>query len=143
MIYYFNAKHGFKILVDSFEFGLEALDIISEILPADQKLREDFQRQHLYEAMIDFMHKKNVNAEGATLDPEAIEKMLVLLENASMNEAVRANLSEKKKIKDLFLVVIKSIDIKANRSLVASLMQFASNLCYGTNKFRRMLIAGQ
>ena len=41
------------------------------------------------------------------------------------------------------LVVIKSIDIKANRSLVASLMQFASNLCYGTNKFRRMLIAGQ
>ena len=72
--------------------------------------------------MIDFMHKKNVNAEGATLEPEAIEKMLVLLENASMNEAVRANLSEKKKIKDLFLVVIKSIDIKQNRSLVASLM---------------------
>ena len=73
MIYYFNAKHGFKILVDSFEFGLEALDIISEILPSNQKLREDFQRQHLYEAMIDFMHKKNVNAEGATLEPAAIE----------------------------------------------------------------------
>ena len=143
MIYYFNAKHGFKILVDSFEFGLEALNIICEVLPENQKLREDFQRQHLYEAMIDFMHKKNVNAEGATLEPEAIEKMLVLLENASMNEAVRANLSEKKKIKDLFLVVIKSINIKENRSLVASLMQFASNLCYGTNKFRRMLIAGQ
>jgi hypothetical protein len=44
MIYYFNAKHGFKILVDSFEFGLEALEIIGEILPDNQKLREDFQR---------------------------------------------------------------------------------------------------
>ena len=88
------------------------------------------------------MHKKNVNAEGATLEPETVEKILVILENASMNEAVRMNLSEKKKIKDLFLVVIRSIDIKENRSLVASLIQFASNLCYGTNKFRRMLITG-
>ena len=42
MIYYFNAKHGFKILVDSFEFGLEALNIICEVLPENQKLREDF-----------------------------------------------------------------------------------------------------
>ena len=68
------------------------------------------------------MHKKNFNAEGATLEPETIEKILVILENASMNEAVRMNLSEKKKIKDLFLVVIRSIDIKQNRSLVASLI---------------------
>ena len=89
------------------------------------------------------MHKKNVNAEGATLEPCTIEKILVILENASMNEAVRMNLSEKKKIKDLFLVVIRSIDIKENRSLVASLIQFVSNLCYGTNKFRRMLTAGE
>ena len=58
------------------------------------------------------MHKKNVNAEGVTLDPEIVNKILVLLENASMNEEVRMNLSEKKKIKDLFLVVIRSIDIK-------------------------------
>ena len=42
MIFYFNAKHGFKVLVDSFEFGLEALDIISALLPNNQKLREDF-----------------------------------------------------------------------------------------------------
>jgi hypothetical protein len=39
-----------------------------------------------------------------------------------MNEFVRENLSEKKKIKDLFLVVIKSIDIKENRKLVSSLI---------------------
>ena len=56
-----------------------------------------------------------------------------------MNEFVRENLSEKKKIKDLFLVVINSIDIKQNRKLVSSLIQFVSNLCYGTGKFRQML----
>lgn len=42
MIFYFNAKHGFKVLVDSFEFGLEALDIIAELMPKNEKLREDF-----------------------------------------------------------------------------------------------------
>lgn len=56
-----------------------------------------------------------------------------------MNELVRESLSEKKKIKDLFMVVIKSIDISQNRKLVSSLIQFASNLCYGTGKFRTML----
>ena len=49
------------------------------------------------------------------------------------------NLSEKKKIKDLFLVVFNSIDPKENRRLLSSLIQFASNLCYGTGKFRTML----
>jgi len=60
-----------------------------------------------------------------------------------MLEAVRANLSEKKKVKDLFLVVIKSINIDENRNVVASLVQFAANLCYGTGKFRRLLIANE
>lgn len=39
-----------------------------------------------------------------------------------MNEFVRESLSEKKKIKDLFLVVIKSINITENRKLVSSLI---------------------
>ena len=93
--------------------------------------------------MIDFLHKKNVNAEGAILEPEVIHKILIILENGSMNEAVRMNLSEKKKIKDLFLVVIRSIDINKNRALVASLVQFVANLCYGTNKFRKMLLTAE
>lgn len=143
MTLYFNAKHGFKVLVDSFNFGNEALDIISELLPKNEKLREDFQRQHLYEGLIDFLYKKNVNAEGAVLDPEVVYQVLIILENGSMNEEVRMNLSEKKKIKDLFLVIIRSIDIKENRTLVASLIQFVSNLCYGTNKFRQMLIKSE
>jgi hypothetical protein len=58
-----------------------------------------------------------------------------------MNEVVRVNLSEKKKIKDLFLVVFKSIEAKENRKLLSSLIQFVSNLCYGTGKFRTMLRA--
>lgn len=90
--------------------------------------------------MIDHLYKKNVNAEGAILDTNSISQILTLLENGSLVESVRVNLSEKRKMKDLFLVVIKSIDIKENRKLVASLIQFASNLCYGTGKFRKMLL---
>lgn len=89
------------------------------------------------------MYKKNVNAEGATLAADAIHKIMQILENGSMNEAVRMNLSEKKKVKDLFLVVIRAIDIDKNRPVVAALIQFASNLCYGTGKFRRLLIANE
>ena len=87
------------------------------------------------------MYKKNVNAEGATLSADNILKILTILENGSMSEPVRMNLSEKKKVKDLFMVVIKSININENRKVVSSLIQFASNLCYGTGKFRRLLIA--
>jgi hypothetical protein len=90
--------------------------------------------------MIDHLYKKNVNSEGAILDTNSISQILGLLENGSLVESVRVNLSEKKKMKDLFLVVIKSIEIKENRKLVASLIQFVSNLCYGTGKFRKMLL---
>jgi len=57
-----------------------------------------------------------------------------------MHEEVRSDLSEKKKIKDLFLVVLNSINIKENRQLVSQLISFASNLCYGAGKFRKMLV---
>lgn len=85
------------------------------------------------------MFNRNQNAEGKTLDNKVVYETLILLENASMAEVVRSNLSEKKKIKDLFLVVINSINISENKKLVSSLIQFVSNLCYGTGKFRKML----
>lgn len=47
------------------------------------------------------------------------------------------------KIKDLFLIVIKSIEVAENMKLVSSLVQFISNLCYGTGKFRKMLAREQ
>ena len=56
-----------------------------------------------------------------------------------MNDIVRSNLSDKKKIKDLFLVVIRSIEICKNKYLISSLIQFISNLCYGNGKLRQML----
>lgn len=56
-----------------------------------------------------------------------------------MNESVRGNLSDKKKIKDLFLVVINSLEISKNKKLISSLIMFFSNLCYGTGKLRQML----
>lgn len=62
-----------------------------------------------------------------------------MLENASLNEVVRSTLSDKHKIKDLFLVVCRSVDIKESMKLLASLVQFVSNLCYGTGKFRTKL----
>lgn len=56
-----------------------------------------------------------------------------------MNDIVRSNLCDKKKIKDLFLVVIRSIEICKNKYLISSLIQFISNLCYGNGKLRQML----
>ena len=47
---------------------------------------------------------------------------MTILENGSMSEPVRMNLSEKKKVKDLFLVVIRAINIDENRKVVSSLI---------------------
>lgn len=65
--------------------------------------------------------------------------ILQILETGSLNEAVRGNLSDKKKIKDLFLVVVRSIEINSNKILISSLLQFISNLCYGSGKLKMML----
>lgn len=77
------------------------------------------------------MQVQNQNTEGKTLADPDMTMILQILETGSLNEHVRANLSDKKKIKDLFLVVIKSIEIPKNKLLVSSLIQFISNLCYG------------
>ena len=42
LILYFNAKDGFKVLVDSLEFNMNALDILTKILPERETLKEDF-----------------------------------------------------------------------------------------------------
>jgi len=143
LVLYFNAKDGFRTLVQSLEHNMECLSLLHSLIIDNDQLRDDFQRNHQYEALIDFMYKKNVNAEGAILEPQHIKLILEILENGSMAEPVRMNLSEKKKVKDLFLVVIRSINIDENREVVSSLIQFASNLCYGTGKFRRLLIASE
>jgi len=42
LILYFNAKDGFKVLVDSLEFNMNALNILTKILPERETLKEDF-----------------------------------------------------------------------------------------------------
>ena len=37
------------------------------------------------------------------------------------------------------MVVVRSIDIKSNKMLCSSLIQFISNLCHGAGKLRQML----
>ena len=122
LVLYFNAKDGFRTLVHSLEYNTECLDLLVDLIVDNEQLSDDFQRNHQYEALIDFMYKKNVNAEGATLAPETVLKILTILENGSMSEPVRMNLSEKKKVKDLFLVVIGAINIDENRKVVSSLI---------------------
>jgi len=85
------------------------------------------------------MSSMNKNVEGKTLGYPDMLKILQILEAGSLNEEVRNNLSDKKKIKDLFLVVIRSIEIHKNKMLVASLLSFISNLCYGQGKLKQML----
>jgi len=41
---YMNTRDGMKVLCDSLEFNDNGIDILSDVLPLYQKLREDFQR---------------------------------------------------------------------------------------------------
>ena len=141
MVYYFNISGGMKILVDSLYISTIALKLINKLLgnKNNYKLLDDFQRDHQFEALIDFMYDANLEAEGKTLSQDDMLIILQILETGSMNEQVRGNLSDKKKIKDLFLVVVSSIDVAKNKLLCSSLVQFISNLCHGTGKLRQML----
>jgi len=44
LLFYFNAKDGFKTLVDSLNHGFEALKLLDTLLINNNKIREDFQR---------------------------------------------------------------------------------------------------
>lgn len=139
MVYYFSVNDGFQVLVDSLYISTTCLPLLEKLLDKNTKLQEDFQKAHLYEALIDFLQSSNQNAQAKTLDYSDMLIILHMLESGSMNESVRMNLSDKKKIKDLFLVVINSIEIAKNKQLISSLVQFFSNLCFGQGKLRSML----
>ena len=73
MIYYFSVNDGFKILVDCMYISTNytllnnILNLIQTSLEKNKKLQDDFQRDHLYEGLIDFMQAMNYNHEGKTL----------------------------------------------------------------------------
>ena len=59
IVFYFNVKDGFKTLIGSLQYNTNALEIIQKLLEGDLKLQEDFQKQHLFEKLIDFLQKSN------------------------------------------------------------------------------------
>lgn len=122
MSYYFSVNDGFKVLVDSLYFNTLALPLIESQLESNPKHQEQFQRDHLYEFLIDFMQNSNQDKEQKTLSYPDMLIIMHILESGSMNESVRSNLSDKKKIKDLFLVVINTIEIGKNKELCSSLV---------------------
>jgi len=67
------------------------------------------------------------------LDSEIVVMIIDLLEESTMNEFIRNSLSEKKQIKELFLGVIKVLDVHSNSKILVSLISFGTNLCYGDN----------
>ena len=88
MVYYFNVNGGMKVIVDSLYINTVALKFIKKLLTNkdNYKLLDDFQRDHQFEAMIDFMYDANQVAEGKTLDQEDMLIILQVLETGSMNE---------------------------------------------------------
>jgi hypothetical protein len=139
MKYYFSVNEGFKLLVDSLYLNTNALPLLESLLDKNEKHHEAFQKDHLYEALIDFMQVQNKDKETKTLSSADMLIILYILEAGSLTESVRVSLSDKKKIKDLFLVVINTIEISKNKALCSSLVQFFSNLCYGTGMLLKML----
>ena len=55
MVYYFNVQEGLKVLADSLYITPQALPLVQDLLYKYPKLQDGFQRQHLFEALIDYM----------------------------------------------------------------------------------------
>lgn len=76
MMFYFNVSGGIAVLVDSLYHSQIALPLIQQMLESNKKLQDDFQREHLYDALIDFLAHSNRNSEQKTL---AYQNMLIIL----------------------------------------------------------------
>jgi len=62
MVYYFNVHGGLAVMVDSLYISTTpsgVLLLIQKVLDDQPKLRDDFQREHLYEGLIDFLQSQN------------------------------------------------------------------------------------
>lgn len=55
LVYYWSVQGGFKMLVDSLYFATNSLPLLQTLLEKNPKLQDDFQKEHLYEALIDFL----------------------------------------------------------------------------------------
>jgi hypothetical protein len=141
LLLYFIKNEGLLILRDSFSHNTVGIDILEDVLANNEKVKEEFQKVKGYESMIDFLHSRSITPEKKNLEAKVVRKVFSILEDATLNELVRTQLSEKKKIKDLFVSVIKALDVDQNISVFGTLISFGSNLCSGKyqTKFREML----
>ena len=141
LLLYFVKNKGLMVLKDSFTHNTIGIDILDTILAKNEKIKEEFQKVKGYEAMIDYLHARSLTPEQKSLEGSVVKQVFGILEDATLNDYVREQLSEKKKIKDLFVTVIKALELDENISLFGTLIGFGSNLCFGKyqTKFREML----
>lgn len=128
LLLYFVKNEGLLILRDSFSHNTVGIDILEDILANNEKVKEEFQKIKGYESMIDYLHSRSKTPEQKNLEASVVKKVFTILEDATLNEYVRTQLSEKKKIKDLFVSVIKALDVDQNISVFGTLISFGSNL---------------
>ena len=85
--------------------------------------------------VVDFPGAADANVCDAVkeFDIGGVIIVIDLLEESTLNEFIRNSLSEKKQIKELFLGVIKVLDVHQNSKILVSLISFGTNLCYGGN----------
>lgn len=141
LLLYFVKNKGLLVLKDSFAHNTVGLDVLDKILTNNEKIKEEFQKVKGYESLIDQLHSRSATPEKKSLESSVVKQVFGLLEDATLNDHVRAQLSEKKKIKDLFISVIKALDLDENITLFGTLISFGSNLCFGKyqTKFRELL----
>jgi lipoprotein NlpI len=128
LLWYFIKNKGLLVLKDSFEFNTEGINILDAILESDEKAKEEFQKVKGYEALIDYLYGRSKTPETKSLEASIVKQVFQILEDATLNEFVRTQLAEKKRIKDLFIAVLKTLDLDENISLFGTLISFGSNL---------------
>lgn len=141
LLLYFIKLKGLMVLRDSFSYNNVGFKVLEQILQKNDKVKEEFQKVKGYEAMIDYLHNRSLSPEKVSLDSDIVYQVFNMLEEATINDYCRGQLSEKKKIKDLFIAVLKALDVKENTKLFGTLISFGSNLCFGKyeTKFRELL----
>ncbi|CAI2384675.1 unnamed protein product [Moneuplotes crassus] len=141
LLLYFVKNKGLICLKDSLLHNTVGIEVLDKILEKKEKVKEEFQKSKGYEALIDYLYSRSLNPEKKALESSVVKKVFGILEDATLNEFVRNQLSEKKKIKDLFISVLKALDVDENISLFGTLISFGSNLCFGKHmtRFRELL----
>lgn len=87
--------------------------MLREELLKKEKICEELQRLHGFEAIIEHLYKKSTSGELISKGKlKLIMKMLEVLETGSLNEFVRAELASQHKIPELCASVINGLDVK-------------------------------